>query len=98
LEPILDRIATDRSIVICPMIDAISDKTLEFSRQGGLAIGGFTWSLHFTWRSIPQREQQNRKSDADPARYTSSMVYFTDRSSYPSTCLYFDGRFPGEPG
>jgi len=68
LEPILDRIATDNSIVICPMIDAINDKTLEFSMQGGLAVGGFTWSLHFTWRSVPEREQKRRKSEADPAR------------------------------
>jgi len=71
LEPILARIATDRSIVICPMIDAINDKTLEFSRQGGLAVGGFTWSLHFTWRSVPDHEQRRRKSEADPARFTS---------------------------
>lgn len=67
-EPILDRIATDRTIIICPMIDAINDRTLEFSRQGGLAVGGFTWSLHFTWRAVPDREQKQRKSEADPAR------------------------------
>jgi polypeptide N-acetylgalactosaminyltransferase len=67
-EPILDRIATDRTIVICPMIDAINDKTLEFSKYGGLAVGGFTWSLHFTWRGVPDREQKNRKSEAEPAR------------------------------
>ena len=68
LEPILDRIATDRTIVICPMIDAINDRTLSFSQQGGLAVGGFTWSLHFTWRAVPPREQQHRKTEADPAR------------------------------
>jgi len=50
------------------MIDAINDKTLQFSQQGGLAVGGFTWSLHFTWRAVPEREQKRRKTEADPAR------------------------------
>jgi len=68
LEPILARIKADRTIVICPMIDAINDKTLEFSRQGGIAVGGFSWALHFTWRGVPEREQKRRKSEADPAR------------------------------
>ena len=68
LEPILYRIHQDRTVVLCPMIDAINDKTLEFSRQGGLAVGGFTWALHFTWRSLPEREQKRRTSEADPAR------------------------------
>ena len=76
LEPILDRIGTDRSIVICPMIDAINDKTMEFSSQGGLAVGGFTWSLHFTWRAVPDREQKHRKSDASPARYIFLLFVF----------------------
>jgi len=75
IEPILDRIATDRSIVICPMIDAINDKTLEFSRQGGVAVGGFTWSLHFTWRAVPDREQSRRKSETDPARWLFMSVF-----------------------
>jgi len=68
MEPILDRILTDRTIVICPMIDAINDKSLSFSAQGGVAVGGFTWSLHFTWRAIPDREHKLRKSQADPVR------------------------------
>jgi len=67
-EPIVYRIFQDRKTVVCPMIDAINDKTLEFSSQGGLAVGGFTWSLHFTWRSVPDREKARRKSEADPAR------------------------------
>lgn len=69
LEYILARIGEDRTRVICPMIDAISDKTLEYSSSGGLAVGGFTWSLHFTWRGLSEREQKARTSDADPAKY-----------------------------
>jgi len=61
--------------VICPMIDAINDRTMEFSRQGGLAVGGFTWSLHFTWRSLPERERKRRKTEADPARLAHSVLW-----------------------
>ena len=51
------------------MIDSINDKTMEFSQQGGLAVGGFSWALHFTWRSLPERERKRRQTEADPARY-----------------------------
>lgn len=69
LEYILDRIARNRKTVVCPMIDAINDKTLEYAIGGGLAVGGFTWSLHFTWRSVPDRDLKQRSSEADPVRY-----------------------------
>lgn len=64
----MDRISKNRKTVVCPMIDAIDDKTLEFSKGGGLSVGGFTWSLHFTWRSVPEREMKRRLSEADPVR------------------------------
>lgn len=68
LEYIIDRIGKNRNTVICPMIDGIDDKTLEYSRGGGIAVGGFTWSLHFTWRSVPERDMKLRTSEADPVR------------------------------
>ncbi len=51
------------------MIDAISDQTLEYSPNGGLAIGGFTWSMHFDWHPIYERVQEKRKSSTDVIRY-----------------------------
>jgi len=95
MEPILDRIGTDRSIVICPMIDAINDKTMEFSRQGGLAVGGFTWSLHFTWRGVPDHEQKRRKSEADPARYVHGFSVYDVSHTVLLThfCLNLVSRF-----
>lgn len=90
LEYILARIGEDRTRVICPMIDAISDKTMEYSNSGGLAVGGFTWSLHFTWRSLSEREQKARTSEADPAKsptmagglFAVERKYFYDIGSY----------------
>ncbi|XP_055884830.1 probable N-acetylgalactosaminyltransferase 9 isoform X2 [Biomphalaria glabrata] len=49
LEPIVSRIAEDRTAVLCPIIDAIDDRSLEYSGNGGYTTGGFSWSLHFTW-------------------------------------------------
>ncbi|BFY97302.1 hypothetical protein BsWGS_00342 [Bradybaena similaris] len=50
IEPLLSRINEDRRNVVCPIIDAIDAKTLEYSSNGGYQIGGFSWSLHFTWQ------------------------------------------------
>ncbi|XP_013399939.1 polypeptide N-acetylgalactosaminyltransferase 13-like isoform X2 [Lingula anatina] len=49
LEPLLARIGENSSRVLVPGIDAIDSETLEYSKNGGIAVGGFTWSLHFTW-------------------------------------------------
>ncbi|XP_059168211.1 probable N-acetylgalactosaminyltransferase 9 isoform X2 [Physella acuta] len=59
IEPLLSRIAEDRTAVLCPIIDAIDDKTLEYSSNGGYQIGGFTWSLHFTWQDGSPRAVDN---------------------------------------
>ena len=51
------------------MIDAIDDKSLEYSKNGGVAVGGFTWSLHFTWREVPAHEKLRRQKPYNPTRY-----------------------------
>ena len=71
LEPLLARIKESRTAVLCPLVDAINDKTLEHSSYKGMAVGGFTWSLHFTWDPVPQRELKRRKLPSDPIRYAS---------------------------
>ena len=68
LEPLLARIKEKRSAVLCPMVDAIDDHTLEYSMNGGVQVGGFTWSLHFTWRRVPQHEVERRETPNSPTR------------------------------
>ena len=55
-EPLLKRIREDRRTVVCPVIDVISDKTLEYFAGNPyyFQVGGFTWSGHFTWIDIPE--------------------------------------------
>lgn len=60
LEPIVQRIKDKRSAVLCPMIDAIDDLTMSYpSYSGDIQVGGFTWSLFFTW--IPVQESDRHK-------------------------------------
>lgn len=61
LEPLVQKIKEDRTNVMTPVIDVISDKNLEYS--GGdryyFQIGGFTWSGHFTWIDVPDDFTKN---------------------------------------
>lgn len=49
LEPLLARIAVDRTTVVCPIIDVISDKTFEYVPSSEKIWGGFNWNLNFRW-------------------------------------------------
>lgn len=49
LEPLLSRIALDRTTVVCPSIDVISDKTFKYMTASDNTWGGFNWKLNFRW-------------------------------------------------
>jgi polypeptide N-acetylgalactosaminyltransferase len=68
LEPLVARIQESRRAVLCPIIAAIDARTLEYSTYTGLNTGGFSWSLHFTWEEIPQRELKRIKASTDLLR------------------------------
>ncbi|CAK5079740.1 unnamed protein product [Meloidogyne enterolobii] len=67
LEPLLQRIKKQRSAVVCPVIDIISDQTMEYQIGGAGGIGTFWWSLHYSMSEIPEREKKRRKNpEVDP--------------------------------
>ncbi|KAL5006230.1 hypothetical protein ScPMuIL_015036 [Solemya velum] len=68
LEPLLARIKGDRTRILCNEIDLIDANTLQYGGTGSSSVGGFWWSLHFSWRPIPHHEVQRRKSSVDPIR------------------------------
>lgn len=68
LEPLLARIKEDRRAVLCPEIDLIDSHTIGYHGSGSYSVGGFWWSLHFSWRPIPQREKDRRRHSTDPMR------------------------------
>ncbi|XP_046350020.1 probable N-acetylgalactosaminyltransferase 9 [Haliotis rufescens] len=90
LEPLLARIKEDRTAVLCPEIDSIDKDTLQYGSTGSFSVGGFWWSLHFSWRPIPQRERERRKSNVDPIRsptmagglFAADRKYFFEIGSY----------------
>lgn len=68
LEPMLDRIAENRSNVVAPIIDVLDDETLkyQYSSAYSTSVGGFDWNLQFNWHPVPDREKKRRKSMVDP--------------------------------
>lgn len=69
LEPLLARIAEDRSNVVCPVIEVIEAD--DFSYKASDVIyerGGFNWDLFFTWKAIPESERNRRKDETDTIR------------------------------
>ncbi|XP_026327122.1 putative polypeptide N-acetylgalactosaminyltransferase 9 isoform X2 [Hyposmocoma kahamanoa] len=68
LEPLLDRIARNKTTVVCPVIDVIDDNTLEFHYRDSTSVnvGGFDWNLQFNWHPVPPRERARHSHTAEP--------------------------------
>lgn len=71
LEPIIDAIEANEEDVVMSVMDIINDKTLEYKlfNYDSINIGGFTWSLGFTWIGVPPRVKKGLKSAVEPIRY-----------------------------
>jgi polypeptide N-acetylgalactosaminyltransferase len=63
LEPLVAEIHKDRTAVVCPIIDVISDETFEYVTGSDMTWGGFNWKLNFRWYPVPQREMERRGGD-----------------------------------
>ncbi|XP_061548162.1 polypeptide N-acetylgalactosaminyltransferase 13 isoform X3 [Phycodurus eques] len=91
LEPLLARIIEDRTAVVCPIIDVISDESFEYMAGSDMTYGGFNWKLNFRWYPVPQREMDRRKGDRTlPVRtptmagglFSIDKTYFEEIGSY----------------
>jgi len=71
LEPLLSRVAENRTVIALPVMDIIDDSTFQYKSfdVSSINIGGFDWGLHFTWIGISDREKRRRPSDIAPVRY-----------------------------
>lgn len=56
MEPLLERIAFNRSTIVSPSIDSIDRNTLEYIFLQTESVGGFNWNLMFTWKSMIRKE------------------------------------------
>ncbi|CAB3261266.1 unnamed protein product [Arctia plantaginis] len=68
LEPLLDRIARNKTTVVCPVIDVIDDNTLEYHYRdsSSVNVGGFDWNLQFNWHPVPAKEKARHQHTAEP--------------------------------
>uniref|UniRef100_A0A8D3BP90 Polypeptide N-acetylgalactosaminyltransferase n=1 Tax=Scophthalmus maximus TaxID=52904 RepID=A0A8D3BP90_SCOMX len=93
LEPLLARIKEDRTAVVCPIIDVISDETFEYMAGSDMTYGGFNWKLNFRWYPVPQREMDRRKGDRTlPVRSGSAAALW--KLLHVPTWAMFSGRPP----
>nr|XP_034317776.1 polypeptide N-acetylgalactosaminyltransferase 5 isoform X3 [Crassostrea gigas] len=93
LEPLLDRIATDRKKVVCPVIDNILAETLYFQSLNQYSVGGFDWSLVFRWKSAKPHNRYYNSQNKTSLRairsptmagglFSISREYFTELGTY----------------
>ena len=55
LEPLLTRIAENRTRVVMPVVDVLDADTLSYGRVvEPLERGGFNWRLQFRWQETPK--------------------------------------------
>ncbi|XP_033761442.1 probable N-acetylgalactosaminyltransferase 9 isoform X2 [Pecten maximus] len=92
IEPLLARIKANPQAVLCPIVDAVDAETLEYSGNGGYQVGGFSWSMHFTWRNVPERDTVSRKyTDPVGSPTMAGGLFAADREFFFNVGAYDNG-------
>ena len=75
LVPLLAKIAENRSNVVMPVIDEISDQNFYYHAvPEPFHRGVFRWRLEFGWKPVPQYEMERRKDETDGIRWVISLL------------------------
>jgi len=66
LEPLLDEIKKDKTVVTVPSMDVIKHDTFQFDHvpPANILAGGFDWNLNFLWMYVSKRENLRRGNDS----------------------------------
>ncbi|VTJ73330.1 Hypothetical predicted protein [Marmota monax] len=90
LEPLLSRIADDRSRVVSPVIDVIDWKTFQYYPSKELQRGVLDWKLDFHWEPLPENERKALRFPISPIRspVVSGEVVAMDRHYFQNTGAY----------
>ncbi|XP_042291947.1 polypeptide N-acetylgalactosaminyltransferase 15-like isoform X2 [Thunnus maccoyii] len=68
LEPLLERVAQDRTRVVSPLMDVIDWQTFQYNATQWPVKGVFNWRLDFYWESEPQLQDKDPSSAVNPVR------------------------------
>ncbi|CAI9176135.1 unnamed protein product [Rangifer tarandus platyrhynchus] len=90
LEPLLARIAGDRSRVVSPVLDVIDWKTFQYYPSEDQQRGVLDWKLDFHWEPLPERERRALASPVSPIRspVVPGGVVAMDRHYFQNTGAY----------
>ncbi|XP_048834205.1 polypeptide N-acetylgalactosaminyltransferase 3-like [Brienomyrus brachyistius] len=104
LEPLLSRIAENRTTVVSPDITTIDLGTFEFVKPSPYGQnhnrGNFDWGLSFGWESLPDHEKQRRRDETYPIKtptfagglFSISKEYFYYIGSYDEEMEIWGGE------
>ncbi|XP_047461290.1 polypeptide N-acetylgalactosaminyltransferase 15-like [Mugil cephalus] len=93
LEPLLERVAQDRTRVVSPIMDVIDWKTFQYNATQWPVRGVFDWRLDFYWESNPQVQEKDPEVAVRPIRSPAlgGGVVAIDRHFFQSVGAYDPG-------
>ncbi|XP_056154740.1 polypeptide N-acetylgalactosaminyltransferase 15-like [Lampris incognitus] len=93
LEPLLERVAQDRTRVVSPVMDVIDWQTLRYNATQWPVRGVFDWRLDFHWEPYPRPKEKDSNSAIQPVRSPAlgGGVLAIDRHFFQSVGAYDPG-------
>ncbi|TNN72195.1 Polypeptide N-acetylgalactosaminyltransferase 15 [Liparis tanakae] len=93
LEPLLERVAQDRTRVVSPIMDVIDWQTFQYNATQWPVRGVFDWRLDFSWESNPQLQDKDPDSAVRPVQSPAlgGGVVAVDRHFFQSVGAYDPG-------
>ncbi|XP_034093068.1 polypeptide N-acetylgalactosaminyltransferase 10-like isoform X1 [Gymnodraco acuticeps] len=80
LPPLLDRIAQNKKIIVCPMIDVIDHDNFGYDTQAGDAMrGAFDWEMYYKRIPIPPELQGDDPSEPFESPVMAGGLFSVDR-------------------
>nr|XP_019568371.1 PREDICTED: inactive polypeptide N-acetylgalactosaminyltransferase-like protein 5 isoform X1 [Rhinolophus sinicus] len=99
LEPLLAAIREDHRMVVCPVIDVIDSRTLEY-QPSPLVRGTFNWNLQFKWDTVFPYEVEGLEGPTRPIRspamaggiFAMKRHYFNELGQYDKDMNFWGGE------
>ncbi|KAI4817444.1 hypothetical protein KUCAC02_010845 [Chaenocephalus aceratus] len=93
LEPLLERVAQDRTRVVSPIMDVIDWQTFQYNATQWPVRGVFDWRLDFHWESKPELQEKDPDSAVRPVQspVLGGGVVAIDRHFFQSVGAYDPG-------